>query len=207
MVVEFFKNAAKLYIADNNAFNHIKKKVSWYVPFLILWVLTAITQGLSFGAQSLDSTIPKADLMLSLGIIIGTIILYPVLIGITSGIVFLLLKLVGGKAEFIETLKFYTSIGCVSSLLMVIIYIPLILLQVGINGIGNVIITLLTALISTVIGIWALITYIITLAKVHKISYLRAVLALIVIPLAILLVLIILIVIVAMIFAVTGGTL
>lgn len=207
MVIEFFKNAFRLYIFDNKAIKNIDKNISWTTPFFVMWVLTVLIMALSFAIEMIAGTVPTQEAAIGGPILLFLIIiLYPIMIFISTGILHLLLKIVGGKAKFLDSFKFYLSIGIASSLVSIITFLPLSYLS-KVTGSAGVIFALLSAIISTAIGIWALITHVVVLARVHKISYLRCVVALIVIPIVIFLILLAILVILGILIGIGSGTL
>lgn len=198
MIVEFIKNASKLYIFDKKALSNLEKSVSWKTPYFTLLILSSISLMGSLTITFLQEgiSLPYSPIFILMGALLS-IIFTALSIFISSGIIFLLLKLVGGKAKFLDTLKIYASIGTISTTLSFII----IILNLGIPVTQSLIIAIIsfiTAMLSTSIALWALITNVVSLARLHKIPYIKSVIALIIIPLLFVIILAILIVLIAL---------
>lgn len=193
MTLSFLLNAAKLFLLDKQAFKHIHKKIFWYVPVIFTWIIASISTTLRITADIVSITSSNAETMMYLAIFfISFIVFYPIAILISAGIAFGLLKIVGGKSDFIETLKFSTSISSITSLVSLIVVIPLTIISLTkqslIEPMGYIILP-----VNVVILVWALVTSIVTFSRLHKITYLRTVVALVVIPIALYIILVLLV--------------
>ena len=95
----YFKNVLGMLKLDSKAFKYVDKKVSWKDALILITLLSIIEGVLVIGAYGFGS-------------IIGT----PLVIFLFGGLLFLFLKLFGGKGDYLGTIKFISSIGMVSVL-------------------------------------------------------------------------------------------
>ncbi len=198
MIIEFMENASKLFLFDKKALKNIEKNVSWKTAYFSLLIISSISFMISFSMSLLQEGVITSfsTIFIFLGALFS-IVFSAVSIFISSGLVHLLLKIVGGKAKYLDTLKIYASVATISSALSLIV----VLLSFGIPSSETLmvaIVSFIIAMISTSIALWALIASIISLARLHNIPYIKSIIALIVIPLLFIIIIVILIVLIAL---------
>ena len=168
----YFKNVLGMLKLDSKAFKYVDKKVSWKDALILITLLSIIEGVLVIGAYGFGS-------------IIGT----PLVIFLFGGLLFLFLKLFGGKGDYLGTIKFISSIGMVSVLFSVIMIVIQRTFSLPVDDL------LTSELLPFIVGVWVFVTLIYAQSYLHKISKLRTFFAMF-LPLTILFLFMILVIVV-----------
>jgi hypothetical protein len=190
--LDYLKNCFKLFFLDEKSFDFINDKITWQRAFSIL-LLIDILFFIFFGGISLyNLTISKTNLLFIMFI---SLLLYLIIffssIFLVYSLHFILLKIVGGKGSFFETLKFSFSISIVLSFLSCFIYfLPYL-------NTNNILLTIIFLILNIIVSLWTLLVYLKVYSKIHKISKFKVFLAIFLIPLFIIIVFIIVFIIIS----------
>ena len=192
-IIEYVKSSVMLYFGrdnQNEGYAYIEKNVEWLIAFFIVYVLSAIS--------SLISSVlnPPAGMSVTVISAIGGLVgeFFGMAIGvfIGYGILQLMFMLFGGKASFLDTVKFGLSISIFSSLIAIVVSLFLALALANTEGY-----TMLFVLVPLVLAfiVWTFVVSVQVFSRLHQISALRTVFAML-IPLFIVLAIILIVVIV-----------
>ncbi len=178
-IIEYLKQSVAPYFGEyDESHKYISKKVSWKEVFL-LFVVFSIVGTIIGEVINPNPSYPLFinDPLLVFSIILGITIMMPITVLFSVSIQHLFLKLMGGKAKFIETLKFSNSISFFPLIVFTVIgLIPYLLID---NEMISSIIGIFILIVALIFMIWTLIVSAKMFSKVHKISFKKAIIAMI----------------------------
>jgi len=169
-IISHISNSLALFFDRDKGFKQIAKKSDLGVAIISLFLVYLIAEIFTVAFNGTADNLLIGVLTAVIGSLIGTLFL-----GFVGyGIVHLLLKMFGGKAQYLDTVKFGLSLGILGGVLQILgSFIPMNLLD------NNMVAIPLLGLILA-FGIWVLIVSAAVFSKAHKITKTRALLALLI---------------------------
>ena len=178
--IDFVKNSFKSFFFNEDAMDYIDENISLKAAFFSSWLFITLVQIIIIlSGYKFFMTSFMTGITYSLSNILG-IIFYPLTIFLSSGIIYVLLYIVGARGSFKTTLKFFLVISLVPALISSFI-------MIGINLFPSLAqqIYLGYSLFSIILMIWILILSIKVYSAIHEISKVKVFVALFVIPIII----------------------
>lgn len=199
-LVRFYTDAIKLYFQRDEGYKSLEKKTDWKEAFLGAYIVTVFLYMVS-------SVLITAELGVSwIWGIVGSLVVAFIGLVISStigvGIIFLLLKVFGGKAEFTDTLKFALSLSILPSIASILLSVIDPAFYGGAEAYTGL--SIIFSLLSFAVAIWAFVVAVLVYSRLHTLSVGRTVLALL-IPVIIVLVIIFIIALIVGFFWVSSG--
>ena len=175
-ILETIKNSFLLYVNCDKAYKSIEK-INWVLPFWILIGINLLGSVIAF-FSNLFFGFNGGEAITYLFIFLGILIFFPILYFIAYGIYYTVLKLIGGKGNFLDTVKFGASLGIPPTLVGIFFnFISEKSFEGGDFSTLQILVLVLVTILSLalfILIIWSIIISILVYAKLHKISTLRS---------------------------------
>lgn len=173
--INFVKKSLELYFNDDESYDFIEKRISWQRAFLTTIFFSLIISILAVSLEYIYEDNFNAFIQNLISILLESVIYLPLIILVTFGIIHFCLKLLGGKEDFYDTLKFGLAISLFSTLIIAIFMsIPTKLISEKLIYIFNIIFIILFLLIF----IWTLFVSVKIYSRLHLLSKIKTLFAL-----------------------------
>lgn len=173
-ILKYLKSALSLYFKNNDGYNYIKDKINLQEALITVFSISLLSSviGLLINPSSTTNLKPYHIFIIISGNIFG-ILIYSFLL---FGIFHLILKALGGKNKFSQTIKFALSTYVLSSLIFLFfnffpgVYTNKIFINGWINTTYNAIIGILFLTSTITLFIWWLSVNIKIFSKLHNLT-------------------------------------
>ena len=117
-VIEYVNKSFGLYFGDKESYSYIDKNTTWQNAFFVSVGFSFLVSLIAIFIEYTYTTNPNFLIENFISLIIATFILLPVTIFLMYGVIYLILKLFGGKADYFNTVKFGVSVSMFTTLLI-----------------------------------------------------------------------------------------
>lgn len=171
---KYILSSINLYFGKvDEGYKYIKKEINWKEAFFISYVLivlgdiiTTIMIQFTSGYQTINNMYGDYYILIS---ILASIILTPLLLFISSGLLHLGFKVIDGKNKYTETMKYVFSLNIFMSIISLIFsFFPIDIMQK--TDYSRILYSIILGIIALILLIWYLIVGCSIFSKVHKIS-------------------------------------
>jgi len=173
-VLEYIVNSIKLYGFNDKAYKYIGEKVDWveaYLVFIVFGILN-IPANILLNKQFFDNIYLYSFLTITTTLL-GPFIFY--------GMIYLFFKILGGKAKFVNFIKYCLSIGVLVGILNTIIGF-IVILTIPKYGRLPEYLGIPILVLSILFTIYSLVVIVKTLSKSQKVSNSRGFMAIFIFP-------------------------
>jgi hypothetical protein len=171
-LVNFYKNSFKAYFLNEKAIDELDDNYSWSTALVAGIILSFIFNTINLFLSFID-----IDFFSLIPLIISSILLYPLCIFVGVLIIWILLKIFGGKAKYGDLLKFLISMSIIPTIIITV------LLFFKTNFLFSISFYIIFMIFISIIVLWSFYLSIIIYSLLSQISKLRTFFALSIIPL------------------------
>ncbi len=166
-VIEYVNKSFGLYFGDKESYSYIDKNTTWQSAFFVSVGFSFLVSLIAIFVEYTYTTNPNFLIENFISLLIATLILLPITIFVMYGLIYFILKLFGGKADYFNTLRFGVSISMFTTLLIGLFnMIP----SRFFNTELNYTLDLIYVVIVLVIVIWAYVVHIRVYSRLHDLS-------------------------------------
>ena len=184
-VIEYVNKSFGLYFGDKESYSYIDKNTTWQNAFFVSVGFSFFVSLIAIFVEYTYTTNPNFLIENFISLLIATAILLPITIFIMYGLIYFILKLFGGKADYFNTLRFGVSISMFTTLLIGLFnMIPSRFFSTELNYTLD----LIYVVIILAMVIWTYVVFVKVYSRLHELSEGRTAVALL-IPLLIMFVL------------------